>query len=553
MKFSQRLILVFIIILLASLLVVACGKTTTTSTSTSSTTSTTATSTTKTSTSSTTSVTTSKTTTSTSTQTTLTPQRGGTLEFVYVFSPMQGIGWPQDLGTGNAPDYVDSFVWVEPLIFYKPDGSVEPYLAKTWEIASDYSSITFHLRDDVKFHDGTAFNADAVKFNFDAAIKAGLSTASTWKSVDVVDTYTVRLNLKKFENSIWATLTDKYSMIVAPTPVREKGLDYARENPCGTGPFKFVSYERDKNVVFERNPNYWQPGKPYLDKIEFLTVVDEMTQESVLKAGQGDILGLVGGKTMSDLKASGFNTNPDPGGTFFMAFDSATAGSIFSNIKIREAVEYAINKQAIADALGHGFMYPNNQLPSPFLPFHDPNLVDRSYNLDKAKQLLAEAKLPDGFKTTWTIPPWNGDAPLMAQESLKKVGIDVTINKISDAEFWKTAMTGWKGIITGALSWDANFANIWRKWFPPDGNFYVSTKYPSEFHDMANAALAATDPATQKELNYKLIEAIHADATIVFLYSDCRGYAVAPYVHDAHFFQETQYMYWDPVNIWKSK
>jgi peptide/nickel transport system substrate-binding protein len=539
----KKLFLILIILVISATILIGCSKSTSTATVTSTATITQ----TATSTQATTSTTSATSTTTSASQ----PQSGGTLTFIYLFSPAKGIGWPQDTGAGNAPGYVTNFVWAEPLVLYKSDATVDPWLATHWTIAD--KSITFTLRKGVKFHDGTDFNADAVKFNFDEAIKAGLSTTTSWDSIEVLDAYTVRLNLKIFENSIWASLADTSSMIVSPTPAKEKGIDYARENPCGTGPFKFVSYARDQNVKFERNPNYWQSGKPYLDKIEFLTVTDLMMQESVLKSGQGDILGLVDGKTMSDLKPAGFSTQPDPGGTFFMAFDSANPDSIFTDVRMRQGMEYATNKQAIVDTLGFGYALVNNQYPSPLLGVHDSSLPDRAYDLNKAKALFAAAGHPDGFSTTWTVPPWYGDAPLIIQESLKSIGVDLTLNNIDDASFWQTSGTGWKDVLGGAVAPDPNFAHAARGSFPPSGKLYVSTKYPDGMKDLVDKALAATDPATQQQLNRQLIKLLYDDSTFVFYETQCRGYAIASYLHDGHFFEGAQYNYWSPSDIWTSK
>ena len=451
-------------------------------------------------------------------------------------------------------EYVINFVYAEPLVFYKADATVEPWLATSWEISDDNKAITFDLRKGVKFHDGTDFNADAVKFNFDAAIAEEKSHTVNWESIDVIDDYTVRLNLKMFQNSIWSDLTGTSSMIVSATPAREKGIDYAREHPCGTGPFKFVSFVRDEYVKFERNPDYWQTGKPYIDKLEFWTVVDEMTYQSVLKAGEGDILGLVAGKTMNDMKQAGFLTYHEKGGTDYMSFDSANPDSIFSDIRVRQAMEYAIDKQAIAATLGYGYSFVNNQLPSPFLPHHDFSIEERGYDLNKAKELLTAAGYPNGFQTKWIKPPWFGDAPLIIQQSLKTINVEMEVEEVTNAKYWELARTGWKdAILAGSTAPNPNFAAVCRNSYPPYGGLHVSVKYPDGFKEMVDDALAATDPETQKQLNFKLINALYDEQTFVFYVSNCRGYVVAPYVHDGRYFEAAQYQYWNPADIWLSK
>ncbi|MCX7912749.1 MAG: ABC transporter substrate-binding protein, partial [Dehalococcoidales bacterium] len=125
--------------------------------------------------------------------------------------------------------------------------------------------------------------------------------ASYWDSVDVLDEYTVRLNLKEYRSSILADLSDVRTCFVSPTAYREHDIDWMREHPIGTGPFKFVSWERDVYMEFTRNDNYWQPGKPYLDGIKFITIKDKNAEMTAMAAGEGDVLALQSGRELYDL------------------------------------------------------------------------------------------------------------------------------------------------------------------------------------------------------------------------------------------------------------
>ena len=212
-----------------------------------------------------------------------------------------------------------------------------------------------------------------------------------------------------------------------------------------------------------------------------------------------------------------------------MSFDSANPGSIFSDIRVRQVLAHAIDKESIVNTLGYGYSYPNNQLPSPFLPHHNPELIGPEYDLAKAKELLTAAGYPDGFKTKWIVPPWFNEAPLIIQRSLSTIGVELEIEQVTDAKYWELARTGWKdAILAGSIAPNPNFAANFRRTFPPYGGLHVSVKYPDGIKDALDKALAAADPAIQKELNFELARILHEDCTLVFYVTNCRGYVVAP-------------------------
>jgi len=476
------------------------------------------------------------------------PKYGGILKYIYAYSPGENIGWPLDRNTQNI--WGTNYVFAESLVIYMIDGTVEPLLAESWEFAPDYSSVTFKLRDDVRFHDGTDFNADAVKFTLDANIEAGNVNALNWESIDIVDDYTVRLNFVQYENSFWQDITGTNCFFTSPTAFRENGIDWVREHPIGTGPFKFVSWERDVNMVFERNDDYWDDGKPYLDGIEFITVKEKMTAQAVMQSGDGHVLALQAGRELYDLENLGFNITAYAAGTDFLIPDTANEGSIFSDIKIRQAIEYAIDKEAVARALGYGYMKPIDQLTPHLHPFYNPNLPKKEYDVEKAKELLAEAGYPDGLKTKLYVEANYQVKALAIQAQLAAAGIIAEIEMLENLKFWEYNMGGWEGgLLFAGFAWGPNWAKAYKSFFPPAGPFFASVK-PPDVTDIVDRAIATTDPDEQRELNYQLSKVLYDDVTVIPYISDAMGWATAPSVMDHHLLEGADWEYWFPADCW---
>jgi len=447
-----------------------------------------------------------------------------------------------------------NWLTMETLVYYMTDGSALPVLAKTWEFSADFKSITFHLRQGVKFQDGTNFNADAVKYCYDSAKAAGIASTSNFKSVEIIDDNTIRLNLNTFSNSIWADLSNSALCIISPTQIREKGVDYARNHPCGTGPFILTEFVRDSKLTFDKNPNYWDTGKPYLDGIDLTIVKENMTQIALLKNGDIDLLGLQSGKDLYDLKQAGFQVYSWADGTDFLTFDTANAGNLFSDVRVRQAFEYAIDKKSLTDALGYGFMTPADQIPPSTHVYHDPNIVPRSYDVAKAKSLLAAAGYTNGLKTKFTMFSSFQNEALAVQQMMTKVGITVDLEIVDNLKFWNYSRTGWKDtILFQGFAFSPNFAYSMKTQFMPYTSINVSTKMPEGQKEMIDNALAATDPGIQKQLNYKLVEALWNDETVAPFLSDARGPVLQTWVHGYNYHFGADWNWWDPKGTWKDK
>jgi ABC-type transport system substrate-binding protein len=339
-----------------------------------------------------------KTTSTTPTTTTTTAsQYGGTLKILTALQ-MTNVGEPgKNL---NLADRIYSLPACEFLtVKDNADAKVTPHLATAWQASTDNTSITFTLRKGVKFHDGTDFNATAVKFNLDRALTGKIASLNNVSSVEMVDDYTIKINLKKFDIK---DILSGYVQIgmASPTALQKLGND-ALFHAVGTGPYQFVSYKQAVSLTYERFNNYWK-GKPYLDNLAFDFIADETTQLMAFRAGVGDAVIRISERPTSILKPLGFKINTSPTAAWGIIYNSKDPKSPFSDIKVRQAVSYAINAQAIAKALSYGEpSYVNQFAARPEVPgtTYNPAIVGYPYNPEKAKQLLKEAGYPSGFNT----------------------------------------------------------------------------------------------------------------------------------------------------------
>jgi peptide/nickel transport system substrate-binding protein len=327
------------------------------------------------------------------------PKYGGNLKILAVGSAVNlGVPWqPRAIS-----DVLMRLPCVETLMRVDDLGLPAPSLFTSWQIAPDLKSITFKIRQGVKFHDGTDLNAEAVKYNLDLEKKTGIvASLVSVTSVDVVDPLTVRFNLSQFDASILNGLTG--ASVASPTSIQKLGETASVFNPVGTGPFKFVSFQNSVSLKYAKNNDYYMQGKPYLDGIEFLYVADANTALMAYKGGQGQYLFSATPKDAAELQKAGATVDGSLSSAMGVAFDSANAGSPFANIKVRQAVCYAIDNAAIAKNLGYGFMQPTNQQFAPGTPAFNASVKGYPYNPQKAKDLLKEAGYPNGLQTAFIV------------------------------------------------------------------------------------------------------------------------------------------------------
>jgi peptide/nickel transport system substrate-binding protein len=482
-----------------------------------------------------------------------TPKYGGTLKILAVGSAVNlGVPWqPRAIS-----DVLMRLPCVETLMRVDDLGLPAPSLFASWQIAPDLKSITFKIRPGVKFHDGTDLNADAVKYNLDLEKKTGIvASMVSVTSVDVVDPLTVRFNLSQFDASILNGLTG--ASIASPTSIQKLGETASVFNPVGTGPFKFASFQNSVSLKYTKNNDYYMQGKPYLDGIEFLYVADANTALMAYKGGQAQYLFSATPKDASELQKAGATVDGSLSSAMGVAFDSVNSNSPFANIKVRQAVCYAIDNAAIAKNLGYGFMQPATQQFAPGTAAFNPNVKGYPYNPQKAKDLLKEAGYPNGFQTAFIVSAvTNKDWGGAIQGYLKDVGINCEIQAVQPAAYTNFIRQGWKNSLLSftppnSLAMDPGVSM--RSFLSIDGGQYVSIAYPQEYLAKLNQANAEPDNQKRAAILQELAKIIVDDNCMVgYHYIGAIVGARTPEVQGAKLLNP-HFQQWNPYDAWLDK
>lgn len=401
--------------------------------------------------------------------------------------------------TGGAAEAIDSVVYLnifEGLTRFASDGSIEPELAESWTISDDGLVYTFKLHDGVRFHDGTTFDAEDVKFSLDRARAEDSTNAQKQlfaqiADVTVVDPLTVQITLSQPNGALLFNLAWGDAVIVGPETAATNATA-----PVGTGPFRFVNWVQGDRVDLARNPDYWGPA-PALETATFRFIPDPTAAFSAMMAG--DINVFSGFPAPENLPQ--FEADPrfqvlvgSTEGETILAMNNKQAP--FDNVLVRQAVAHAIDRQAIIDGAMFGYGTP---IGTHFAP-HNPDYIDltaqSNYDPELSKQLLAEAGLPDGFTTTMKLPPPSyarrGGEIIAAQ--LRAVGIQTEITNVEWAQ-WLEEVFGSKNYGLTIVSHTEPF----------DIGIYANPEYyfqydSQPFRDIMTELTATTDPVKRTEL-----------------------------------------------------
>jgi peptide/nickel transport system substrate-binding protein len=352
---------------------------------------------------------------------------------------------------------------------------IGPALATSWDTSKDGKVWTFHLRKGVKFHDGTPFNADAVVFSLERQrdksspyySKFFARYPAKFSAIEVtrkVDDYTVQLVLKNPDPALLVNLAFYVGYIVSPTAVKNDKEGF-RTHPVGTGYYKFVRWVKDDLIEMEANKDYWD-GAPKIGRVIVKVIPDNDVRLLALQKGEIQLAYGIDYTHFSDVEK---DPNLDLSVTSTLGISLISMNmdmKPFDNPKVREAMNYAVNRQRIFQTVFYGKGEIANQILPPNWFGHNPSIKGFPYDPEKAKKLLAEAGFPNGFKTdliSWVNPrPYNPsprDTVALVKSDLAKVGVDVDIKMMNWTTFlgersksgYGMTMAGW---VSGTLDPD---------------------------------------------------------------------------------------------------
>jgi len=410
------------------------------------------------------------------------------------------------------------------LVRAKPgETDIEPDLATSWSVSPDGLVWTFKLRQGVTFHDGTPWNAEAAKFNFDRwadpknpyhAVKGfdyeywNDFMADAFKEAKVADPYTLQLVLKKPNAPLVYNLSIIAFEFNSPASIKQYGGQGIGQHPVGTGPYKFVDWVRDDHVTLVANPSFFRKGLPKTQRVIERVIKDNAARFLALKANE---IQAMEAPNPDDVKVAMRDPNlkvgyRPPFNTGWVRFNMNNL--LFKDIRIRKAVAMAINRKAIVDGLYGGYGEVADQHMPPTM-WGRANVAPIPYDPAESKKLLAEAMYPNGFSFDfWYIPvsrpyfPNGKDIGTAIASDLGKVGIRARLQTEDWATYLKDRKTnkfpmfmiGWIG--------DNGDPDDWLGFFFPKfdaTNAYLSYNNPSVF-DKINAAKVATSKAARAEL-----------------------------------------------------
>jgi peptide/nickel transport system substrate-binding protein len=451
-----------------------------------------------------------------------TPRYGGTLN----------VGFPSDSKTFDPVFSVETterqvlYVVYNTLVRFGTDFSIHPELAESWTIEDGGKRVAFKLRQGVKFHDGSDFNAAAVKWNIDRRLDPAVASPQRTllepviSSVDAPDPQTVVFNLKSPYPGLLSLLGERPGFMVSPAAVAKFGQDFG-SNPVGTGPFVFKEWVRGNRIEVTKNPNYWDKGKPYLDRIVFRDIAGSVVGAQRLISGEIDFVGDMSPQDVRQLEnRPEIKLYPITVGRWY-SLQWHWNEPPFNNAKLRQAVAHAIDRKRLNDILMMGKGTVSDGPTPPGLWWFDEKTKSYDHDPAKARALLAEAGYPNGFEFTLSTPQVAIFQQInqLVQEQFAAVGIKVRLDPVAQGEWYSRLV---KRV--------TNFSPTrWTQRADPDGLLYIlfhskgfanTTGYKNDKVDsLLDQARSTFDTAARTKLYSEAQQTIVQDLPMVPLFN----------------------------------
>ena len=486
---------------------------------------------------------------------------GGTLK-VADYTLSVNVGYPQGITSGYIKR--DAAPGVENLVHVDSQGVIQPWLATSWVQDPAAATITLTLRNDVKFHDGTDFNADAVKWNLDEAVTAKQMASTLVKSVDVIDPTHVRINMVSWNNGLIDSLGSSFiGMMISPTTFKANGgKNWAANNPVGTGPFKFKSFEPSVQLAWEKNTNYWQKGLPYLDGITKYMIADRTVSDLAFKRGEYDVVLYALPENVGDYRTKGYQVQALIGGLATphgCVFDAVTSTSPFSKLEVRQACQYAIDTNAMNQGILYGTGEAAKEMTYSQSWAYNTDVVGYPYNLEKAKQLMVTAGYEKGFECpiSYSASPENDTYAAAVAGYLSKINITLKVTSLPSPQFTTLCTsTNYTGMLyLSPPPYDDIAAGLFERYIGLKGQRNKLMGDFPDYIDLVNKAVTATkfeDKQNFTRQAIKLLTDKYCASNMWFFTHDA---AVSQkYVHDTGLFATVgSNNMWTPYTAWMDK
>jgi peptide/nickel transport system substrate-binding protein len=434
----------------------------------------------------------------------------------------------------------------DPLVWRDQEGNYYPGLAESWEISDDGKVYTFHLRDDVKFHDGEPFNAEAVKTNFERIVDHEIGSRKAvymmgpYDHTEVVDEYTVKVHLMEPYAPFLDSASQVYLAMASPKALEEWGVDLYQEHQVGTGPFMVEEYVPKEHVVLVKNPDYnWAPefmqhqGPAHLDKITFRFYPDAATRVPAIESGEAQIMGEIppidADRLMADPRFVIYPVDI-PGQSLQMFMNTEKPPT--DDLNVRKALIYGIDRETIVNGIFRGFSPVANGPLGHTTPFYYDGIEGMyPYDLEMAKSLLDEAgwvdtdgdgvREKDGQKLVldtvlmgWGFMPEVGTA---MQGLYRQLGVDMKVEILTYPAALEAARNGEHNLIPMAIS--SSDPDILSSYFHSrniDQGFASFGRYrDTDLDEWLDQGTQATSDEERAELYAKAQQRIMEEALII--------------------------------------
>jgi ABC-type transport system substrate-binding protein len=463
------------------------------------------------------------------------PQYGGTLRAIANYG----------LGNCGYPPNEGGFAFFQEitrrLIDWDAKGNLVPTMAESWDMDQANNTLTWHLRKGVKFTDGTDFNAEAAKWCIERMKELGrLTEADKVISLDIIDDYTLRMNLTELNSQ--AAINYGWVNIYSPTAFEKNGEEWAKTNVVGVGPFIITDFSPDNFMNLKKYDNFYIKDTPYLDAVTERVIPDSVSAAAMMEAKQADLWFNAPIKDAVELENKGFKVNWAVTGFFWGLFaNSADPESKWADKKLREAIEYAIDRPAMAKTLGYGRYEPLTQIAPKNSTGYNEGYDPRPYNPEKAKQLIAEAGYPDGFQTEIVCDSRSQDYATLIQAYLGAVGINAKIDLADFARYNELFMSaffggeGFQELVIGMTGVDLPFATGLLRHFGPTpmtGIVNINGAKSPEFLALCDKLYQTYDSNELTKITKEAVKQAEEDALVVPLFLSPFVSVMQPNVHD---------------------